>query len=261
MAWLPHPAAGGLALVGAELRAWARSLPPVRQAALADPERQAAVTQPLPQGVAVVSDLGPVRYEPPLTGSSAWPPGHHDIALPTGPRWVAGPSRWHRVRSALVLTRIRRDTVYHLWCGQARFASHRPPTSDELPTDGRPLCGTCEGRAAGAGHSGPLAGADLLFSPWGLRPPRWCPGGAPKGMLAEVSIALSDDLGRLIRCAVCGNIGRYKNMGWNDWRPMPAGHEPGPALVPGCPQHAWRELDWRDSEVWCRCGRRLYWPE
>lgn len=205
-----------------------------------------------------MTDLGPVRYEPPLTRSGVWPPGQHNVALPTGPRWMRGASRWHRIRSGIQHRTFAAHTSYHAWCGQILYPDKARGMTDELPADGAPLCGTCEGRAAGAGHPSPLSGPQLLFSPMRLKPPRWCPGGAPKGHLAEES--LRREIGRnVVRCVVCGEVTRLKRMAWTEWRVMPAQHEAGPGLVPGCPEHAWNHLAWR-GEVYCGCGRRLYWP-
>lgn len=116
------------------------------------------------------ADLGPVRYEAPLTRSA--PQRRQPKPLRTGPRFVRGRTRWHRVRSG---TLHDHGEAWAMWCGQTRFGNDKPDTSDGLPTDGLPLCGTCEGRAAGAGHTSPLALPDdvgLLFRPARLVPPR-----------------------------------------------------------------------------------------
>lgn len=87
-------------------------------------------------------------------------------------------SRVHRVRAA----RARFDgkgiesICVHLWCGQNNFIYSTPKASEkyrkrnrlvEFPPQGEAVCGTCEGRAIGAGQleSRMIAGRMLLFTP------------------------------------------------------------------------------------------------
>lgn len=199
-------------------------------------------------------DLGPVVYEPPLTHSTPqehWP---RATALRTGPRWLRGRTRWHRVRSGL--RRIDRDHAsFQTWCGQLLYEDRVPDTADDLPKDGAPLCGTCEGRAAGAGHSTPLGippDVALRFSPERLTPPRWCPGGGPYGPARHLGKLAGQ---RVVRCGACGQLVRERNAyGWNANAGEPQRHEPGPGLVPGCPQHAWRHLVRTVEGVACACA-------
>lgn len=195
-------------------------------------------------------DLGPVRYEPPLTYSCPTPWLPTPKVLTTGPRWLRGATRWHRVRSGL---RYSKHVRLHAWCGQSLNPDGRLVAVD-VPDDGAPLCGTCEGRAAGAGHPSPISdGAPLRFDPERLTPPRWCPGGAPHGparFLAEL-------VGRrVVRCGACGELVREKSYRWHDYGsgPQAAQHEPGPGLVPGCPMHAWRHLVRTVEGVACQCA-------
>lgn len=194
-------------------------------------------------------DLGPVRYEAPLTRSM--PQRRDPKVLWSGPRFIRGRSRWHRVRSG---TLHDHGEAWLMWCGQTRFGRDKPDTSDDLPADGLPLCGTCEGRAAGAGHPSPIAGdVELLFRPSRLVPPRWCPGGAPYGPAQH----LAEQAGRrVVRCGACGELVREKNYRWHDYGtgPKPQQHEPGPGLVPGCPQHAWRHLVRTAEGIACQCA-------
>jgi DNA (cytosine-5)-methyltransferase 1 len=87
--------------------------------------------------------------------------------LTRGPRFVRSKSmsRWHRVRDGVDYgTHI----AYGLWCGTtAHLSAHRPQllTHDRDPVDGMPVCGTCEGRALGAGHDNNEGPRDLLFTP------------------------------------------------------------------------------------------------
>lgn len=201
-------------------------------------------------GVSV--DLGPVRYEPPLTRSA--PHGPTPRVLRTGPRWVRGATRWHRVRSGMVMP--LGHTALHLWCGQGVSLGDRP-SADTLPEDGAPLCGTCEGRAAGAGHPSPLGVPDtgLRFDPMRLRPPRWCPGGGPYGPARHLAVRATPDSWRVLVCGACGELVPTKRAyGWQDSGEVPAQHEPGPGLVPGCPQHAWRYLVRTTEGVACACA-------
>ncbi|NUS55865.1 MAG: hypothetical protein HOV66_13565 [Streptomycetaceae bacterium] len=194
-------------------------------------------------------DLGPVRYEPPLTRSL--PHRNDPQVLWTGPRFVRGASRWHRVRSG---TLHRHGEAWLMWCGQTRFGIDKPQRTDDLPAGGLPLCGTCEGRAAGAGHTSPLAGdVDLLFRPNRLIPPRWCPGGAPNGPARVLAQQISP---RVVRCGACGETVPEKRYRWHDYGtgPQAAQHEPGPGLVPGCPLHAWRHLVRTVEGVACECA-------
>jgi hypothetical protein len=199
-------------------------------------------------------DLGPVVYEPPLTRSSPWhAPGHGSTPLRTGPRWLRGASRWHRIRSGVQYEHLDHPS-YSAWCGQSINPRRRDAAIDE-PIDGVPLCGTCEGRAAGAGHPSPLGlpESGLLFRPARLTPPRWCPGGGPYGPAMHLGEVVGH---RVVRCGACGELARERNAyGWN---PRPGGepqqHKPGPGLVPGCEQHAWRHLVRTVEGVACECA-------
>lgn len=54
------------------------------------------------------------------------------------------------------------------WCGQTVIISKRKHGRlIEAPTQGRPVCATCEGRAIGSGQLGSrvIAGRDVLFRP------------------------------------------------------------------------------------------------
>lgn len=193
--------------------------------------------------------LGPVVYEPPLTRSAPW--GRQPKVLRTGPRWIRGASRWHRVRSATVYDH---GPCWQMWCGQTRFDRDRPDRTDAPPTDGLPLCGTCEGRAVGAGHTSPLGISKdtLLFRPARLTPPRWCPGGGPYGPAQHLAQVVGH---RVVCCGACGELVAERNAyGWNARGGLPRQHLPGSRLVPGCPQHAWRHLVHTVEGVACRCA-------
>lgn len=190
-----------------------------------------------------------ITLEPPLTRSLAWPRAGQHQALTEGPRYArtSGMSRWHRVRSG-----VRRDehTTWHLWCGQmANEAATRAGalfTADTIP-DNLPACGTCEGRARGAGQDDwPIPGNGVVFNPRRLTPPKHCPG-SRKPMYAQLGTTAG-------RCLVCGAVEALRVMGGPyDGRVAIVQHPPGEGLVPGCPFHAWTGLVVRSGVVVCLC--------
>lgn len=186
-----------------------------------------------------------VVLEPPLTRSGAWSPIGWGTPLLTGPRYVRtqGMSRWHRPRDG-----VRRDgkVRYGLWCGQNVYEIAGFIEADQTPP-GEPTCGTCEGRAIGAGQdSWPDESKTLIFSPQRLTPPTRCPGS--RTTWCE---ELSWNVGR---CLVCGVVAPMRSSGgaYNPTWGL-TNHKPGDRLIPGCPFHAWRELEMRDGRVACGC--------
>lgn len=197
-------------------------------------------------------DLGPVRYEPPLHTGPPLPWLRTPKVLWTGPRWLRGATRWHRIRSGVQYPHFDHPS-YQAWCGQAITPQGRPAAT-ELPADGRPLCGTCEGRAAGAGHPSPIStDVELVFSPDRLTAPRWCPGGAPYGPARHLAEAVAH---RVVRCGACGELVPEKRYRCHDYGSgvQAAQHPPGAGLVPGCPLHAWRHLVRTAEGVACQCA-------
>lgn len=173
-------------------------------------------------------------------------------ALIEGPRFIRtrGMSRWHRPRSG---TRYPNDrVVYGCWCGYGVGGSQRAGAflaADEPPA-GEPVCGTCEGRAAGAGQDDSPTGRLLLFTPRHIDPPMNCP--------ASRSSVLFEELpgGRVGRCLACGDMQPLRAMG-GPYNPRYAivQHPTGQALVEPCPFHRWRQLTAHDGRVVCDCGR------
>jgi len=191
-----------------------------------------------------------VRLEPPYTRSG----GHYGDAIPLtrGPRLVRtqGMGRWHRPRSGVFLTRHDR-TVLHVWCGQGVQAADAI-TATDLPA-GEFLCGTCEGRAVGAGHpaTGTPLNEALLFEPRSQAPP---PARCPSYRLMEHEVR-DITWGRVFPCPACGEATRMRAAGgpYNSHLVI-EGHAPGPDLYPPCPFHRWDWPSLRDGVVRCGCG-------
>jgi predicted RNA-binding Zn-ribbon protein involved in translation (DUF1610 family) len=194
-----------------------------------------------------------VRLEPPYTRSLG--SCEDTTPLTRGPRLIrtAGMGRWHRPRSGVHLNR-HGQTVFHVWCGQGvRFGD--AITAAALPAD-QFLCGTCEGRAIGAGHlpTGTPLNEALLFQPQSSAPP---PARCPSHRLS-VSNRFPHGV---FACPVCGEATRLRAAGgpYNS-RLIIEGHAPGPGLIAPCPFHRW---DWpalREGLARCGCGAPIRPP-
>ncbi|WBB94260.1 hypothetical protein [Verrucosispora sp. WMMC514] len=193
----------------------------------------------------------PVALLPPVTGGSHRFPDA--VPLTEGPRFVRGPrsGRWHRPRAAV---RYPGRLVWALWCGPHLFDTEQVPVlrSDETPADG-PVCGTCVGRALGAGQDETPTGlGELVFSPRWQEPPRRCPGSRAWDMFDRPDTAH----GSVGACLACGDLVAVRSMGgpWNPYA-APIEHVPGPGLVSACPFHAWQHIRRRpDGRAGCVCG-------
>lgn len=185
--------------------------------------------------------LARVVLEPPLTRSTTL----LGEPIVTGPRYVrtGGMSRWHRPRTGV---RHTHGIVYGVWCGQAVHEARGILTCDKVPA-GMAVCGTCEGRAIGAGQDTWPGRDDLVFSPRRLTPPKRCPGSRT---------TWCEELGNNVgRCLACGAYAPLRASGsYYDPRWGLTNHEPGDALVPGCLFHAWREMTLTAGRVQCRCA-------
>ena len=191
-----------------------------------------------------------VRLEPPYTRS--YGSCGDTRPLTRGPRLIRGRAsgRWHRPRSGVHLSTFGR-TVFRLWCGQSvHFADAL--TATELPQD-EALCGTCEGRACGAGYpaTGTPLNEALLFEPVSSAPP---PVRCPSYRLGEWQLAGLPVRG-VFACPVCDAATRTRAAGgpYNS-HVIIEGHAPGPGLIAPCPFHRW---DWpalRDGVAGCGCG-------
>lgn len=201
----------------------------------------------------------PVALLPPTTSSGGhW---HGQTPLNEAPRYARGRgnSRWHRVRCAVTYPpSYGRDTdwtVYTYWCGPGASSNDKTGPLwhvDDLPP-GEPVCGTCVGRALGAGQDDVPAGLPpLVFSPRWRTPPTKCPGSRSRTLWTELPGR------RCGQCLVCGDITpiRVVGHGYNAWGAGPTNHAPGSALVDPCPFHAWSQLGQRDGRAVCGCG----WP-
>jgi hypothetical protein len=176
-----------------------------------------------------------VQLEPPLTRSSPWPHTGHppDEALPAAPRYMRHEtmSRWHRPRSGVRRGRTGLAAITH------------------QPQRGELVCGTCEGRAIGAGQDAwPVRdGPSLVFEPRRLTPPARCPGSRRERLAERAGL-------NVLRCLACGELapGRVSGGPWNSMY-GPVNHPPGPGLVPGCLFHAWDQLIVHDGKAICAC--------
>jgi hypothetical protein len=190
-----------------------------------------------------------VALLPPVTGSTVDP---DVVPLTEGPRFVRtrGMTRWHRPRTGVHYP-DRDRTVYGCWCGYGIGGSERAGAflAVEEPPAGEPVCGTCEGRAAGAGQDNSPTGRTLVFNPRHIDPPKNCPA-SRSSLYAELPG------GRVGLCLVCGDHQPLRAMG-GPYNPRYAivQHPTGRALVEPCPFHRWRQLTARDGRVLCDCGR------
>lgn len=167
-------------------------------------------------------------------------------------------TRWHRIKSGLRFPDGRVCWTY--WCGSGAGGGKMATRSD-LPTDGLPICGPCEGKALGAGYNGTvavIAGESLLlFEPESqskYRTPQRCPGTSRASMVIMLGAEYSP---RVIRCGACGlivPIGSWRGSRYNPEPPGPAQHKPLHLPEP-CPFHAWDDLVLVDGKAQCRCGR------
>ena len=82
--------------------------------------------------------------------------------------WTRMATRVHRVRSATMhlWDGEYSHTAFTCWCGQTALTKNGAQLSDDPPST-LPVCGTCEGRATGAGQlaSRKIAGRMVVFSP------------------------------------------------------------------------------------------------
>ncbi|GGM53596.1 hypothetical protein ACFFX1_54810 [Dactylosporangium sucinum] len=195
----------------------------------------------------------PVALLPPTTsGGADW---SGQLPLTEAPRYVRGRgnSRWHRVRNAVLWTDGR--TIYGYWCGPSGVDGGKwGPLwlTDDVPA-GEPVCGTCVGRALGAGQDDAPAGLPpLVFSPRWQTPPAVCPGSRSRTLWTELPG------NRCGQCLACGDIVpiRVVGTGYNAWGAGPVKHAPGADLVEPCPFHAYSRITAVDGRAVCGCG----WP-
>lgn len=130
--------------------------------------------------------------------------------------------------------------MFHMWCGQTirgRVAVGR----DLAPPEPEEVCGTCDGRARGAGQIPQVGDVDVAFTPRWLGVPRVCPGASLAGLYVPLNRQHSAG-----RCLVCGHVGRVRGgyrggYGWSP--PRMSEHAPDlDGLVPRCDLHGWQHI-------------------
>ncbi|MCK2024603.1 hypothetical protein KZC52_16870 [Microbacterium sp. kSW2-24] len=154
-------------------------------------------------------------------------------------------SRWHVPRTGTVYANGR--ISYGVWCS-ASYLTVGDALLTDVPDDSVPVCGTCVGRAQGAGHALPVVevthAAGIVFEPRFVRRPRTCPG-AKRSSWHAVNH-------RVGRCIVCGEYMpiRAKGGPYDGFTALVA-HAPGAGLVDPCPLHAWDRIT---ADGICSCG-------
>lgn len=196
-----------------------------------------------------------------LPTSSSGGDWHGQFPLTTARRYVRGKGcgRWHRVRAAVVYPAGTHGWMGHnwlaveYWCGPHVVDLPKRPLlwTDEL-SDGEPVCGTCVGRALGAGQDQvPTDLPPMVFDPRWQTPPRWCPGSGRSSLWRRIGRA---DVAGM--CLVCGEAVPIRARPFPGWGYGMQRHLTGPDVVEPCPFHAWKRLVEQDGRVRCGCG----WP-
>jgi hypothetical protein len=203
----------------------------------------------------------PVALLPPITQSLHTPTTD---PITEGPRYLRSPgmSRWHRPRSAYqphpagatAASGRRMDHVaWLLWCGQTAYDGATPVLRAEQVPDGEPVCGTCEGRALGAGQDNlPVGLPRLRFDPRWITPPTLCPGSGRADIAEQVPSAR----GSIARCLACGQLEAMRGRG-SAYYPSYGltRHPPGDGLLPPCWWHAWHHITLvAPGRAGCACG-------
>lgn len=189
-----------------------------------------------------------IELIPPITGSLGLSSARGDRALSHGPNFLRGRESeyWHRPRSGIAMRGDR--IVWHYWCGVSAHADTVIERSD--PPQGEPVCGTCEGRAIGAGMVAGNSDHDLKFTPRYQAPPKVCPGSGTDhaGLWTRVAP-------RVGRCLVCGTWEPIRwRSSYDGGEEKLASHQPVRDLGPlRCDFHGWQQLVARDGVVVCAC--------
>lgn len=178
--------------------------------------------------------------EPPFARGGTWYTTARVDPVHLGPLLARSTvtGRWHRPRSGVQVTlpsKRQSHLAYRSWCGQTLFA-HRSRFADTVP-DGDELCGTCEGRAVGAGHVpiGIEPTELLVFRPASqYHQPPVCP--AVKLRL----VPHTEGWPRWVACPACGEQTKIRATGGPYYSTVTLQrHPPGPALIDPCPFHGW----------------------
>lgn len=156
----------------------------------------------------------------------------------------------HRPRAA---HRYPGRIAYWLWCGN----SIHDGIGLYFPQQGRPVCGTCEGRAIGAGWpTSEQIITGRTAEPWPrtrftprplFDPPRWCPG----------RFWIDDPSNwRRGTCLECHADVKLRSKGtWHRPSWGPEQHEPY-QMIPPCRRHGWLRTTWLDRSthtIGCAC--------
>lgn len=157
-----------------------------------------------------------------------------------------GATMWHVVRAAYM---TEYNKIVHFYCGQhQRTRIINGLVADWLETDNPasddPVCGTCVGRAVGAGRKLPrlevVGDPSLQFTPRGRKPNVWCPG-------TRLSASWGLEYGDRMTCPICGvedlRVGLAGTSPWysSGWVQIRA-HRTGVNIVDPCPFHGWKNM-------------------
>lgn len=204
----------------------------------------------------------PVALLPPVSGGGGeW---RGQVPISAANRYVRGQrnGRWHRGRYGVLYPPLREGETGHLiigyWCGphgSEKIGADTLLMVDEAPA-GESVCGTCFGRALGAGQDeAPTPFPPLIFSPRWVNPPALCPGSRNKTI---EHVSAGDRLiPRIAKCLICLQLVKTRARGspyYPDWGAEIHPSGPDGLAVDPCPFHAWNQLTTRGGQVRCYCG-------
>lgn len=175
----------------------------------------------------------------------------HDVVLRKAPTYGrnAAMSRWHVPRTGTLRDGVMRS--FTIWCSAAILRPDdlkRPALMVDEITDDVPVCGTCVGKATGAGHAVPAIAVEheggLIYLPHQVRIPSTCPG-SNYITWHEVNVFVG-------RCLVCLDYMPIRHSrGYETGYSRLRVHTPATTLVDPCPWHAWDRIT---AEGICSCG-------
>lgn len=175
----------------------------------------------------------------------ALPSTRWSVPLEHAPRYLRtkSMSRWHRPRYGFRYVGgpwkgAGRESVV-LWCGMGITDLRKALSRGDAPPEDE-VCGTCEGRALGAGQDPTPPGMPaLIFRGRTGAAPKRCPGSR------SADLAVTMPGGRCATCRVCHDVVPLRLFGGGPWRDRLGlgDHPPGDALVPPCQHHGWHHLE------------------